>query len=101
MPSIAVIVDTDASLPEDVAAAYGIRQVPIAVHFGEETFKTGVNIDDAALFERVDQVGELPTTSAPAPGDFLKAYKAALLFRKITKRIKCRAGFHTCRTCVG
>lgn len=77
MSSIAVIVDTDASLPEDVAAAYGIRQVPIAVHFGEETFKTGVDIDDEALFERVDQVGALPTTSAPAPGDFLNAYKAA------------------------
>jgi DegV family protein with EDD domain len=77
MTSIAIITDTDASLPDAIAARYGIRQVPIAVHFGHETFMTGVDIDDASLFERVDQEGELPTTSAPAPGDFLKAFQAA------------------------
>jgi DegV family protein with EDD domain len=77
MRSIAIITDTDASLPKEIAAQYGIRQVPIAVHFGDETLRTGVDIDDAALFERVDREGELPTTSAPAPGDFLKAFQAA------------------------
>jgi DegV family protein with EDD domain len=77
MPSIAIITDTDASLPDDVAARYSIRQVPIAVHFADETLKTGVDIDDTSLFERVDRVGKLPTTSAPAPGDFLNAFQAA------------------------
>jgi fatty acid-binding protein DegV len=42
MSSIAIITDTDASLPAEVAARYGIRQVPITVHFGQETFETGV-----------------------------------------------------------
>ncbi len=77
MPSIVIITDTDASLPDEVAARYGIQQVPIAVHFGNETLKTGVDIDDTSLFERVDRVGKLPTTSAPAPGDFLNAFQAA------------------------
>lgn len=77
MSSIAVITDTDASLPADVADQHGIHQVPIAVHFGEETLKTGQGIDDASLFERVDREGELPTTSAPTPGDFFEAYQAA------------------------
>jgi DegV family protein with EDD domain len=77
MPSIAIITDTDASLPNAIATQYGIRQVPIAVHFGDETFLTGIDIDDASLFERVDAEGQLPTTSAPAPGDFFKAYQAA------------------------
>jgi DegV family protein with EDD domain len=77
MSPIAIVTDTDCSLPADIAARYGIRQVPISVHFGQETFKTGVDINDAQLFERVDREGKLPTTSAPAPGDFIEAYKAA------------------------
>jgi fatty acid-binding protein DegV len=42
MSSVATITDTNASLPAEVAARYGIRQVPITVHFGQETFETGV-----------------------------------------------------------
>jgi hypothetical protein len=47
MSSIAIITDTDSSLPAGVAARYGIRQVPITVYFGQETFETGVDIDDS------------------------------------------------------
>ena len=77
MPSIAIVTDTYASLPADLADLYSIRQVPIAVHFGETTYLTGSDIDNASLFERVDADGALPTTSAPTPGDFLKAFQAA------------------------
>ena len=77
MPSIAIVTDTDSSLPDEVAARYGILQVPIGVHFEDDTFMTGVDIDDASLFERVDRDGKLPTTSAPAPGDFLTTFQAA------------------------
>ena len=77
MSSIAVITDTNASLPADVAARYSIQQVPITVHFGDEVLKTGVDIDDARLFARVDREGRLPTTAAPSPGAFVKAYQSA------------------------
>jgi len=77
MSSVAIITDTDSSLPADVAAEHGIRQVPINVSFGEETFKTGIDIDDARLFARVDREGRLPKTSAPAPGVFCEAYQSA------------------------
>ena len=76
MPAIAIVTDTDSSLPADVAARFGIRQVPIGVHFGQETLKAVVDIDDASLFARVDREHELPTTSAPSPGEFQEAYVA-------------------------
>ena len=44
MPPVAVITDTDASLPPDLAALHGIHQVPINIHFGQETFRSGIDI---------------------------------------------------------
>lgn len=77
MRRIAVVTDTDASLPPQVASACGIRQVPILVQFGHETFETGSTISDAELFARVDREGRMPTTAAPAPGLFAEAFRAA------------------------
>ncbi|MCS7059949.1 MAG: DegV family protein [Anaerolineae bacterium] len=77
MSKVAIVTDTDSSLPAEVAGRYGIRQVPIAVHFGEQTFEAGVNIDDASAFARIDREGKLPTTAAPTPGRFAEAYQAA------------------------
>ena len=78
MPSIAIVTDTDASLPAEVAARHGVTQVPIMVNFGEEMLKSDEEIDNATLFARVDRDGKLPTTSAPSPGQFAEAYEAAL-----------------------
>jgi DegV family protein with EDD domain len=75
---IAIVTDTDASLPPELAARYGIRQVPITILFGEQSFLTGIDIDDAALFARVDREGKLPTTSAPNTGQFFKAFQAEI-----------------------
>jgi DegV family protein with EDD domain len=77
MSKIAVITDTDASLPADLVERHQIRQVPINIHFGDESLRTGIDIDDSGLFARVDREGRLPTTSAPAPGQFAEAYEAA------------------------
>ena len=77
MLPIAIVTDTDSSLPAAVAAQYGIQQVPINIHFGEESFQAAVDIDDAEAFARIDRDGKLPTTSAPTPGQFAQAYQAA------------------------
>ncbi len=78
MPTVHIITDTDASLPPDLEARYSIVQVPITVHFGEETYRSNLDIDDVKLFERIDRERRLPTTSAPSPGAFLEAYQNAL-----------------------
>lgn len=77
MSTTRIITDTDSSLPFQVADDWGIIQVPITVHFGVEVFKTGEDIDDIQTFTRIDREGELPTTSAPSPGNFAEAYQRA------------------------
>ncbi len=77
MATIRIVTDTDSSLPPQVAEEYGIIQVPITIHFGEETYKDVEDIDCAKTFARIDRDGVLPTTSAPSPGDFAEAYQRA------------------------
>jgi DegV family protein with EDD domain len=77
MSKIAIVTDTDCSLNLELSTRWNIRQVPITVHFGDQVLETGVDIDDSALFARVDREGKLPTTAAPSPGKFASAYQAA------------------------
>lgn len=75
--SIAIITDSDSSLSPELALQYDIQLVPITVHFDDKVFTTGVDIDDVRLFEMVDQAKRLPTTAAPPPGAFVRAYQQA------------------------
>lgn len=77
MSKIAIITDTDASLPLSLAERHNITQVPINVLFGEESFRDVYDIDGTETFARIDREGKLPTTSAPSPGQFAEAYQTA------------------------
>lgn len=77
MSRLAIITDTDSSLPLDLAQKYGILQVPIVIQFGEETFKDVYEINNEIVFPRIDREKKLPTTAAPAPGQFAEAFQAA------------------------
>jgi DegV family protein with EDD domain len=77
MTKYAVITDTDASISLAQAEKLSIRQVPIIVQFGEESFRAVYDIDDRQTFSRIDSAGKLPTTSAPSPGQFVQEFKSA------------------------
>jgi len=77
MSRIAIITDTDSSLPEELAKKYSIPQVPIVIQFGDESFRDVYEIDNETIFARIDKEGKLPTTAAPSPGQFAEAFKAA------------------------
>ena len=85
--SIAIISDTDTSLPMSSLDEYGIIQVSITIHFGEEILKACSDITDEELVARVNRDGIMPTTAAPSPGDFVEAYQEA--FSKGADEIIC------------
>ncbi|MBW6465249.1 MAG: DegV family protein [Brevefilum sp.] len=77
MPKIALITDTNSSIPDHIAEKYGIIRVPINIQFGEESYVTGEDIDDEKLFAMIDARKTLPTTAAPSPEAFKRAYEQA------------------------
>ncbi|MBN2386681.1 MAG: DegV family protein [Anaerolineales bacterium] len=77
MSKIAIITDTDSSLPLDLAQKHNITQVPIMIQFGDDSYRSVYDMDDAAVFARVDKEGRIPTTAAPSPGQFVEAFQAA------------------------
>jgi DegV family protein with EDD domain len=60
------------------AAALGITVVPLAVSFGDETFKANVDLSADAFWARMTAPdAPFPKTATSAPGDFVSAYQAA------------------------
>jgi DegV family protein with EDD domain len=69
------VTDSTADLPPEWRERYGIEVVPLKVHFGEETFRDRVDLTDEQFFEKLGQASKLPTTSAPAPGEFAQVFE--------------------------
>ncbi|NMB41210.1 MAG: DegV family protein [Firmicutes bacterium] len=74
MPKIKIVTDSTSFMRKEVINKYGIEIVPLSVNFKNETFFDGT-IDNAAFFEKIKKHKEIPSTSQPAPGDFVKVFE--------------------------
>lgn len=72
---VRVVVDSTADLPPELAAEWGIVVIPCLVHFGQQTFREGVDLSCAEFYRRLERGQGLPTTAAPGPGVFADAYR--------------------------
>jgi DegV family protein with EDD domain len=77
MSDIAIITDTDCSLPSDLARNHRIAQVPIMIQLGENSYRDAFEADNPLVFGWIDKEGKFPTTAAPSPGQFTDAFKKA------------------------
>lgn len=71
-----IVVDSTCDLPDEIMRRLNIVSVPLKVHFGDDVFRDKVDLDSDQFFARLAQATRLPTTSQPAPGEFLEAFKA-------------------------
>lgn len=77
MSQIAVVTDSTADLMPEVAAAAGIRVVPLYVQFGADAFQVGVDLTTEQFWERLLAPGApIPSTAAPSPGTFREVFEA-------------------------
>ena len=74
---VAVIADSSADLPDAVLDRHRITLVPLQVMFGAETFRDRVELRPEEFYRRLRTSKELPTTSQPTPGEFIRVFRDA------------------------
>lgn len=72
---VRIITDTTSCLPAEIAARYNIPVIPQIIHFGEESYYEGRDIDIDTFMRRLKSSSKLPTTSAPPPELFTKEFE--------------------------
>lgn len=75
---VAIITDSTACVPPELAVQYEIEIVPVHLIFGGRTFTDSLTEDTSEFYELLRTSHERPTTAAPSPGMFLDALGRAL-----------------------
>jgi DegV family protein with EDD domain len=75
--SVALVTDTSSDLPDAVLDQHRILMVPLQVVFGDATFRDRVELKPEEFYRKLRVAAELPTTSQPAPADFIQAFRDA------------------------
>ena len=74
MPKVAVVTDSVADLPPQVAEEFGITVVPLTVRFGTDIYRDGLDLNSDQFYEKLKTSKVLPVTSVPPPAAFADAY---------------------------
>ncbi len=75
--TIAVVTDSSSDLPADLARANHIEVVPLSIRFGDEELVDRRDLTPPQFWARCAASPVLPETSAPSPGAFEAAFRAA------------------------
>lgn len=74
MPNVAIVTDSVADLPPQVAEEFGITVVPLVVRFGTDLYRDGLDLSPDQFYEKLRTSKALPATSVPPPAAFTDAY---------------------------
>ncbi len=75
--SVAVLADSSADLSDALLDRHRISLVPLQVIWGDRTLRDRVDIKPEEFYSKLAASTDLPTTSQPAPGDFVRAFRDA------------------------
>lgn len=78
MAGVAIVTDSTADLPPQLASARSISVVPLTLNFDGRSLLDGVDITPGEFYRKLPHVTTHPTTSQPSPGRFAETYNALL-----------------------
>jgi DegV family protein with EDD domain len=76
--TVAIVTDSTADLPPQLAASRSITVVPLTLNFEGKALLDGVDIRPDEFYRRLPSATAHPTTSQPSAGRFAKAYSSLL-----------------------
>ncbi len=76
--AVGIVADSSADLPDTTLDRHHISIVPLQIVFGDQTFQDRVELKPADFYRRMRLAKELPTTSQPAPSEFVRVFRDTL-----------------------
>ena len=75
---VKIIVDSVSDMPEEYLLKYNITMIPLTVNLNgvNHEDRSGMTLDE--FFDEIRRTDSFPTTSAPAPYEFVQAFQAAV-----------------------
>jgi fatty acid kinase fatty acid binding subunit len=70
-----IVIDSAGDMPAGWAHEFDIQVIPINIHFGEQTFLSGVDLSNKDFYRLADESGVIPKTSQPTPQQFIQFYE--------------------------
>lgn len=74
MDNIAIVTDSAASIPEELAKESGLEIVPAGVQINGKIYREGIDISHQDFYAQLESAEDI-STSQPSPGDFLEVYR--------------------------
>jgi DegV family protein with EDD domain len=77
MTGVAILTDSVAQIPPDMAQHYHIRVIPLSI-IGQESFRDGIDILPGELYQRMRREMISPRTSHPSAGEYITYFQRCL-----------------------
>ncbi|MCR4427939.1 MAG: DegV family protein [Caldiserica bacterium] len=77
MSRVAVLTDSTSRIPEKLSHGLPIFTFPLVVTLEGKPYREGVDISLEEFYKKLPSLREFPTTSRPAPEDYIEAFKKA------------------------
>ena len=75
---VAIVTDSAADLPDELARDLNIHMIPVRVGFGDQDYLDKISLSTAEFYRKLRTEMVLPRTSQPPPGDFRRQFEFLL-----------------------
>jgi DegV family protein with EDD domain len=74
---VAIVTDSTANIPDVALEGLDVTVMPLWMHWGDDRFRDGVDIDAPTFYRRLEQSDDFPKTSQPSVGEFEEFFRRA------------------------